>query len=50
MTQRLHSTDTHREILYGALMSQGRWEPCQNSGEKEDNRVELFAAARCIRA
>ena len=50
MTQRLHSTDTHRELLYGALMSQGRLEPCQNSCEKEDNRVKLFAAARCIRA
>ena len=28
MTQGLHSIDTHREMLYGALMSQGRWESC----------------------
>ena len=33
MTQRLHSTDTHREKLYGALMSQGRWESCQNCNQ-----------------
>ena len=34
MTQRLHSTDTHREMLYGALMSQGRWGSCKNCNQR----------------